>query len=94
VVVSGCSFVSGLAISDNRYDILRHRCADEEAPMGRTPYWNDPEIAEQRAHELERALPATRKARKPRQERQTKGAGQQVSGPNAKTGQGDRSSAN
>jgi len=62
--------------------------------MGKMPYWNDPEIAEQRAHELERALPAKRKARKPRQERQPKGAGQQVPGPNAKTGQADRSSAN
>jgi hypothetical protein len=62
--------------------------------MGRTPYWNDPQIAEQRAHELDRALPAKRKARKPRQERQGVGAGQQAPGPNAKTGQGDRSSAN
>jgi len=62
--------------------------------MGKTPYWNDPQIAEQRAHELDRALPTKRKARKPRQERQPKGAGQQVPGPNAKTGQADRSSAN
>ena len=62
--------------------------------MGKTPYWNDPQIAEQRAHELDRALPTKRKARKPRQEQQTKGAGQQVPGPKAKTGQGDRSSAN
>jgi hypothetical protein len=46
--------------------------------MGKTPYWNDPEIAEQRAEELERALPTRRKARKARQELQSKGAGQQA----------------
>ena len=63
--------------------------------MGRTPYWNDPQIAEQRAHELERALPTRRKARKPRQEPHRTGAGQKVPERNATAGQGaDRSSVN
>jgi hypothetical protein len=50
-------------------------------------YWNDPTIAEQRAHELDRVLPTRRKARKPREEPQ--GAGRRGAEPNAlKTGQG------
>ncbi|HEY2136698.1 MAG TPA: hypothetical protein VGH49_12470 [Xanthobacteraceae bacterium] len=49
--------------------------------MGKTPYWNDPEIAQQRSRELERALPAKRKARKTRQESQGSGAAQKVPAP-------------
>jgi hypothetical protein len=52
-------------------------------------YWNDPTIAEQRAHELDRVLPSPRKARKPRQEPQDTGAGRRVAEPDAlKTGRG------
>jgi hypothetical protein len=62
--------------------------------MGRTPYWNDPQIAERRAHELDRALPTRRKARKPRGESHGTGS-QQVLERNATAGQGaDRSSVN
>jgi len=57
--------------------------------MGSKSYWNDPTIAEQRAHELDRVLPTRRKARKTKQEPQRTGAGRRVAEPNAlKTGQG------
>jgi hypothetical protein len=52
-------------------------------------YWNDPTIAEQRAQELDRALPTRRRARKSKQEPQPTGAGRRVAEPNVlKTGQG------
>lgn len=62
--------------------------------MGGKSYWNDPTIAEQRAHELDRVLPTRRKARKPRQEPQ--GTGRRVAEPKVlKTGQGaDQSRVN
>jgi hypothetical protein len=57
--------------------------------MGSKSYWNDPTIAEQRAHELDRVLPTRRKARKTKQEPQRTGAGRRVAEPNVlKTGQG------
>jgi hypothetical protein len=57
--------------------------------MGTKSYWNDPTIAEQRAHELDRVLPTRRKARKTKQEPQRTGAGPRVAEPNVlKTGQG------
>jgi hypothetical protein len=66
----------------------------KEAPMGKTPYWNDPEIAEQRADELERALPTRRKTRKARQDSQSTGQ-QAANTQSSKPGQGgERSSAN
>jgi hypothetical protein len=62
--------------------------------MGKTPYWNDPEIAEKRADELERALPTRRKTRKARQDSQSSGAGQQAPNPKApKPGQGGERSS-
>ena len=57
--------------------------------MGNKSYWNDPTIAEQRAHELDRVLPTRREARKTKQEPQRMGAGGRVAEPNVrKTGQG------
>ena len=57
--------------------------------MGSKSYWNDPTIAEQRAHELDRVLPTRRKARKTKQEPQRTGVGRRVAEPNAlKPGQG------
>jgi hypothetical protein len=56
-------------------------------------YWNDPTIAEQRAHELDRVLPTRRKARKTKPDPQGTGTGRRVAEPNAlKTGQGAQQS--
>jgi len=57
--------------------------------MGSKSYWNDPTIAEQRAHELDRVLPTRRRARKTKQEPQGTGAGRRAAEPNVlKTWQG------
>ncbi|HEX4555112.1 MAG TPA: hypothetical protein VH249_14060 [Xanthobacteraceae bacterium] len=57
--------------------------------MGGKSYWNDPTIAEQRTHELDRVLPTRRKVRKTKQESQRTDAGRRVAEPKApKTGQG------
>jgi hypothetical protein len=62
--------------------------------MRKTPYWNDPEIAEKRADELERALPTRRKTRKARPDPQSTGAGQQATNTKPpKPGQGGERSS-